>query len=336
MNIEDFFKKYPGKTINDYYSFMQKNTSTNNFENIGDQNDVLGKMQEKTGQNKIERHEDNEVKSAKSTAFFWIVGGLILLFLTLKIFPNKESNLSEGEELAEKAKRCLELRTTNRPVFESCQKEIREEAEKLDSIELEKYKTIILNEAMVELNNDAKSDFNLMKSLSKSFILFVFLAYLAVVIITWTFFRRIESNFENFKIIEKKLDNILLFYQSNPESYKKVEKFQTFAFVNGLFNNDRKYCYRSIIFDGIQDSVPGLIFVSLYTVFAIPYISKFLNIIEFTHPNLYLVLNLITNLFPLWLIIGMLVSINHDIVNPIKNVQDEIDHYDRITKINNH
>lgn len=338
MNIEDFLKKYPGKNLNDYYSYLRKNSTSNTFENINDQKENLLNINEMSDNDKIESSNDFEIKSAKSTAIYWILGGIIFINLFFRFYTVQIINLSEGEKLAEKAKRCLEYRTKDRPVFLSCQKEIREEAEKLDSVELNKYKTIIfneLNEANFESTNNSKSGFDFFKFLANSFILFFSLSYVAIIIITWIFFSEIESNFKNLILIEKKLDNILLFFKSNPDSYNRIEIFQSFASKHRLFSYDRRYCYKSLIYSGIEELISMVIILSLYIEFAIPYISEFLLTIEFTYPNLYVLLDLLLHIIiPLWFVILTLYGTKSDIVNPIKNVQNDIEHYDKMIKTN--
>jgi hypothetical protein len=338
MNIEDFFKKYPGKNINDYYSYLRKNATSNIFENINNQKDNLSNINEISDSKNIESSNDFKVKSAKSTAIYWILGGIIFINLFFRFYTIQEINLSEGEKLAEKAKRCLEYRTKNRSVFQSCQKEIREEAEKLDSIELNKYKTIIFNEfkdANFELTNNSTSGFDFFKFLTNSFILFFLLAYVSIIMITWIFFSKIESNFKNFIMIENKLDNILLFFKSNPDSYNRIEIFQSFASKHNLFSYDRRYCYKSLIYGGIEELILRVIILSLYIEFAIPYISKFLLTIEFTYPNLYILLDLLLQLIiPSWFVIITLIEIKSDIVDPLKNVQSDFEHYDKMIKTN--
>jgi hypothetical protein len=346
MNIEEFFRKFPEKTINDYYSFVNENSAIDNLENktsdtdetpltiffgdIIDQPDELNDRHENVPPIDI-NEEDYQIKSGRSTAFFWIVGGFILLLLISNLFSTSKNYLSQGEKLSEKAKRCLELRTSNRPVFQICQKNIREEAKNLDSIELEKYTSILLNDAGEEITNNSNDDFNFTKFVLNSIVFFAFVFYLAIIVLTFTFFNKIEPNFKYLKKIEKNLEKILLFYKSNPIIYKKFENFQAYAWTVGLFNVDRKYCYQKMISEVISQLVVNVILIALFIGFAIPYLSEILLNIEFTYPTVYFVLYILVYFLPIVFVISSLNSIRDGILNQIINIQNDFEHYIKMT-----
>jgi len=331
MNINDFFKKYPEKSLNDYYLFLR------------DSQEDSSRPSDDSAENKVHTDEDSlssfynfndEVQSAKQ--FAWYLIGAWLLFIcygVLNYNPARNDDLSEGEQLAQEAIRCLESRKLYGDIFfKDCQKDIRMEAAKLDPAEQRKYNGIIFTQLKAELNKKSEK-FNFLDFAKDLGMVFILLALLGITTTSWLFFVKVEPEFKNWKIIESELTEMLNFYKNNPEIFSRLSNIRDLAQRLNLFRNNRKTSYKIFIKNTVSRIFIFSILLMIYFQFVQPELIASISSIRFSDPNLYSILSLCIVLFPLIaIILGLFYTENRQAHDQFVKIKPSVRHYLEVTK----